>query len=73
MKPMMRVDFTENIKVRFVYGHTEAMMLPQINYKGRTIVYMADLLPSVAHIPLPYIMAYDICPLDNFEMKKNHF
>ncbi|HNU88772.1 MAG TPA: MBL fold metallo-hydrolase, partial [Ferruginibacter sp.] len=39
-----------------VNGHTDAMMLPKINYNGRTVVYMADLLPSVAHIPLPYVM-----------------
>ncbi|MCW3088305.1 MAG: beta-lactamase, partial [Sediminibacterium sp.] len=50
--------FTENISVRFANGHTDKMMLPQISYKGRTLVYMADLLPSVAHLPIPYIMAY---------------
>lgn len=63
-------DFSSNIKLRFVYGHTDAMMLPQISYKGRTIVYMADLLPSIAHIPLPYIMAYDMFPLKTLEEKK---
>jgi glyoxylase-like metal-dependent hydrolase (beta-lactamase superfamily II) len=65
------VKFTENIKVRFVYGHTEAMMLPQIKYKGKTIVYMADLFPSVSHIPLSYIMAYDTKPLDTLNEKKS--
>ena len=64
------VTFSENIKVRFMYGHTEAMMLPQINYQGNTIVYMADLLPSVAHIPVPYVMAYDTKPLQTLEEKK---
>lgn len=64
------IAFTENIKIRFVSGHTESMMLPQINYKGRTIVYMADLLPSAAHIPLPYIMAYDTRPLETLKEKK---
>jgi len=62
--------FTSNIKVRFVNGHTGAMMLPQISYKGRTIVYMADLLPSINHIPLPYVMAYDMFPLTTLQEKK---
>ncbi len=62
--------FAENISVRFVNGHTDKMMLPQIQYKGRTIVYMADLLPSVGHIPLPYVMAYDMFPLTTLHEKK---
>lgn len=53
-----------------VSGHTESMMLPVIEYKGKTIVYMADLLPSVAHIPIPYIMAYDTRPLQTLQEKK---
>ncbi|MGB4400495.1 MAG: MBL fold metallo-hydrolase [Daejeonella sp.] len=64
------VAFAENIKVRFAFGHTDAMMLPQISYKGKTIVYMADLLPSVGHIPLPYVMAYDMFPLKTLVEKK---
>ena len=64
------ISFTENINVRFMYGHTEAMMLPQINYKDKTIVFMADLLPSVAHIPIPYVMAYDTKPLETLKEKK---
>jgi glyoxylase-like metal-dependent hydrolase (beta-lactamase superfamily II) len=63
-------DFPENIMVRQVFGHTDAMMLPQVQYKGRTIVYMADLLPSAAHIPLPYVMAYDMFPLTTLNEKK---
>ncbi len=46
-----------------VDGHTEKQMLPKINYKGKTLVFMADLLPSVGHIPLPYVMGYDTRPL----------
>ena len=53
-----------------VNGHTASMMLPKINYKGRTIVFMADLLPSAAHIPLPYVMAYDMFPLTTLNEKK---
>jgi glyoxylase-like metal-dependent hydrolase (beta-lactamase superfamily II) len=63
------VSFTKNIKVKFAYGHTEAMMLPVINYKGKTLVYMADLLPSVGHIPLPYVMAYDMFPIKTLDEK----
>lgn len=63
--------FNENISIRFVDGHTNAMMLPQINYKGKTIVYMADLLPSTAHIPLPYVMGYDMFPLSTLHEKKS--
>jgi glyoxylase-like metal-dependent hydrolase (beta-lactamase superfamily II) len=63
--------FTENISIRFTNGHTDKMMLPQIRYKDRTIVYMADLLPSVAHLPIPYIMAYDMFPLTTLNEKKS--
>nr|MBA2250632.1 MBL fold metallo-hydrolase [Chitinophagaceae bacterium] len=64
------VAFTQNINIRIMNGHTRAMMLPQITYKNKTIVYMADLLPSVAHIPVPYIMAYDTTPLETLKEKK---
>jgi glyoxylase-like metal-dependent hydrolase (beta-lactamase superfamily II) len=63
--------FSENINIRFVDGHTDKMMLPQINYKGSAIVYMADLLPSINHIPLPYVMAYDMFPLTTLQEKKS--
>lgn len=55
--------------VKFMNGHTDAMMLPVISYKGRKIVYMADLIPSMAHIPVPYVMAYDTRPLLTMEEK----
>jgi glyoxylase-like metal-dependent hydrolase (beta-lactamase superfamily II) len=57
------VQFTDNFNVRFVSGHTDSMMLPLISYKGKQILYMADLLPSVGHLPIPYVMAYDMFPL----------
>jgi glyoxylase-like metal-dependent hydrolase (beta-lactamase superfamily II) len=63
--------FTDNISIRFVNGHTQAMMLPEIRYKDKTIVYMADLLPSAGHIPIPYVMAYDMFPLTTLHEKKN--
>ena len=49
--------------VLFMDGHTEKQMLPMINYQGKTIVFMADLLPTIGHIPLPYVMGYDTRPL----------
>ncbi|MBA4165936.1 MAG: MBL fold metallo-hydrolase [Chitinophagaceae bacterium] len=64
-------SFNHHISIRFVHGHTESMMLPKITYKERTIVFMADLLPSAAHIPLPYVMAYDMFPLTTLEEKKS--
>lgn len=60
-------DFTKNVfndfDVLFVDGHTESMMIPHIHYKDQTLVFMADLLPSVGHLPLPYVMGYDTRPL----------
>ncbi|MCZ4244208.1 MBL fold metallo-hydrolase [Pedobacter punctiformis] len=65
------LEWQPNINISFAYGHTDAMMLPKINYKGKTIVYMADLLPSVGHLPLPYVMAYDMFPLKTLTEKKS--
>jgi glyoxylase-like metal-dependent hydrolase (beta-lactamase superfamily II) len=65
------VPFLDNFSIRFVNGHTEKMMLPQIQYKEHTLVYMADLLPSTAHLPIPYVMAYDMFPLTTLQEKKN--
>jgi glyoxylase-like metal-dependent hydrolase (beta-lactamase superfamily II) len=47
----------------FANGHTEKQMIPMIQYKGKTVVFMADLLPTVGHIPLPYVMSFDTRPL----------
>ena len=52
-----------NIDLLFVDGHTDSMMIPHIPYNGKTLVFMADLLASVGHIPLPYVMGYDTRPL----------
>ncbi|WP_297690720.1 MBL fold metallo-hydrolase [uncultured Eudoraea sp.] len=49
--------------VLLVDGHTDKQMIPHINYKGKTVVFMADLLPTAGHIPVPYIMGYDTRPL----------
>jgi len=47
----------------FANGHTEKQMIPMINYKGKTICFMADLLPTVGHLPIPFVMGYDTRPL----------
>jgi glyoxylase-like metal-dependent hydrolase (beta-lactamase superfamily II) len=63
-------EILPGISFHYAYGHTDAMMLPKIEYKGKTIVFMADLLPSAAHIPIPYVMAYDMFPLTTLNEKK---
>lgn len=65
--------FSPNIDIRYAHGHTESMMLPQIRYQGKTILYMADLLPSVGHIPLPYVMGYDVRPLTTMEERQDYW
>lgn len=51
-------------------GHTEQMMLPVVRYRGRTLVFAADLIPSAGHVPLPYVMGYDMRPLVTMEEKE---
>jgi glyoxylase-like metal-dependent hydrolase (beta-lactamase superfamily II) len=70
VSPEEKTLFSEDISIRFCYGHTDAMMLPQIIYKNKTVVFMADLLPSIGHLPLPYVMAYDMFPLITLTEKK---
>ena len=55
--------------VFFADGHTESQMIPMLKYKGKTLVFMADLLPSVGHLPLPYVMGYDTRPLLTMDEK----
>ena len=55
--------------VFFADGHTESQMIPMIHYKGKKLVFMADLLPSTGHIPLPYVMGYDTRPLLTLDEK----
>ncbi|MDB5231488.1 MAG: fold metallo-hydrolase [Chitinophagaceae bacterium] len=70
VKDENNIEIFENFSVVFANGHTDAMMLPKIIYKGSCIVYMADLLPSVAHLPIPYVMAYDVNPLETLKERK---
>jgi glyoxylase-like metal-dependent hydrolase (beta-lactamase superfamily II) len=57
-------------EILMVDGHTEKQMLPHIRYKGKTIVFVADLLPTIGHIPLPYVMSYDTRPLLTMQEKE---
>jgi len=57
------------IELITVNGHTEGMLLPLLTYKNQQILYCADLLPSAAHLPLPWVMAYDVRPLDSLAEK----
>ncbi len=68
---VVQTSIHPQLSMRYVHGHTDAMMLPQIIYKGQTLVFMADLLPSIAHIPVPYVMAYDMFPLTTLHEKKS--
>lgn len=56
--------------ILFVDGHTEKQMIPHIQYQGKTLVFVADLLPTVGHIPLPYVMGFDTRPLFTLTEKK---
>ena len=55
----------------FADGHTEKQMIPHIDYKGKKIVFMADLLPTAGHLPLPFVMGYDTRPLLTIKEKRN--
>jgi len=55
--------------VLFMDGHTEKQMLPKLSYQDKTLVFMADLLPTIGHIPLPYVMGYDTRPLITIKEK----
>jgi glyoxylase-like metal-dependent hydrolase (beta-lactamase superfamily II) len=62
-------EWLPGIKIHYVYGHTDCMMLPEINCNGVTVLYCADLVPSAAHISMPWVMAYDMRPLDTLKEK----
>jgi glyoxylase-like metal-dependent hydrolase (beta-lactamase superfamily II) len=63
-------EWIKDIRIRYVNGHTDSMMLPQIQYNDTTILYCADLVPSAAHISMPWVMAYDMRPLDTLNEKE---
>jgi glyoxylase-like metal-dependent hydrolase (beta-lactamase superfamily II) len=57
------------IDLVFSKGHTQSMMHPVIHYKEKKVVYLADMIPTQAHIPVPYVMGYDVRPLDTMNEK----
>ena len=63
-------SFEPHMKFLYVDGHTEKQVLPLIAYGPHTILYAADLIPSVGHIPIPYVMSYDMRPLHTLQEKK---
>lgn len=63
-------DWLPGIRLRWLYGHTEAMMMPIIDWQGHTLAYCADLIPSSFHLRMPYVMAYDLRPLLTLEEKQ---
>ncbi|AOW21062.1 MBL fold metallo-hydrolase [Urechidicola croceus] len=69
-----KLDFLEKSElgfdILFANGHTDKQMIPHIQYQGKTLVFMADLLPTTGHIPLPYIMGYDTRPLLSLDEKQ---
>jgi glyoxylase-like metal-dependent hydrolase (beta-lactamase superfamily II) len=66
-------EMLPNIEARIFNGHTDGQIIPHIKYKGKTIAFMGDLLPSTAHISIPFVMAYDTRPLLTLEDKKKFF
>jgi len=67
---LLITSFAEGIEIIAVDGHTEKQMLPLISYKGQKVLFCGDLLPSAGHIPLPYVMAYDVRPLLTLQEKE---
>ncbi|MCD4772688.1 MAG: MBL fold metallo-hydrolase [Bacteroidales bacterium] len=66
-------EILPNISVKIFDGHTDGQVIPYINYHGKTIAFMADLLPAAAHIPLPWIPAYDTRPLLTLKDKEKFY
>ena len=73
--PMIQgYEWMPGIKIRYYFGHTEAMMVPEISLEDGTKVYFpADLLPSSHHVRLPYVMSYDIRPLKSMSERKEFY
>lgn len=65
-----REEWLPNIRIRYCYGHTDAMMLLDMDVNGQRAIYMADLIPSFAHVSMPWVMSYDVRPLETLKEKK---
>lgn len=67
------IEWIDGVRVRFVYGHTHAMMIPFFDTGNQTVVFCADLLPSSFHVRMPYVMSYDIHPLQTLSEKAQFY
>jgi glyoxylase-like metal-dependent hydrolase (beta-lactamase superfamily II) len=67
--PRQNIEWVKNIRIRFFNGHTEAMMAPLLHTERGTVWFCADVIPSQWHIPMPYVMAYDVRPLKTLAEK----
>lgn len=67
--PEARNQFPGGISTRISSGHTESMMIPVLQYNQQTVVFVADLFPTTAHIPVPYVPGYDVNPLQTMKEK----
>lgn len=63
-------EWLPGIRIRFCHGHTDSMMLLDIELDKRRLIYCTDLLPSAYHIRMPYVMSYDIRPLSTLDEKE---
>ncbi len=66
-------EFIPNIDFKLYDGHTNGQVIPHVKYNGKTVVFMADLMPSSAHIPMPWIMAYDTRPLQTLKDRERFY
>ena len=66
-------EYIPNIVFKLYNGHTDGQVIPHIQMNGKTVVFMADLMPSAAHIPMPWIMAYDTRPLQTLHDKERFY
>ncbi|HEB62434.1 MAG TPA: MBL fold metallo-hydrolase [Bacteroidetes bacterium] len=69
-----KYKWMDRVEFGFYYGHTEAMIVPEFTMdNGKKLIYMADLMPSTAHVRLPYVMSYDIRPLNTLAERKTFY
>ena len=66
-------EYIPNITFKLYHGHTEGQLIPHIKVNGKTVVFMADLMPSAAHVPMPWIMAYDVRPLQTLKDRERFY
>lgn len=62
-----------NVDFKLYDGHTNGQLIPHIKVNGKTVVFMADLMPAAAHVPMPWIMAYDTRPLQTLKDRERFY